>query len=55
MMEQAMKMFTPDKADPRPDGEAKPEEGNRLDEFQSKIDALQKQLEELGKGRRGPA
>ncbi len=56
MMEQAMKMFAPGDAEPRTNAEAgeaaepKAKEGDRFDELQSKIDALQQQLEALGKG-----
>jgi len=60
MMEQAMKMFAPGEAEPRtnaeagaaaaPKAEPKAKEGDRFDELQGKIDALQKQLEALGKG-----
>lgn len=56
MMEQAMKMFAPGSAEPqRTDSAAAttakpaPKEGDRFDELQGKIDALQKQLEALGK------
>ncbi len=55
MMEQAMKMFAPGDAEPPanaevgPAAEPKAKEGDRFDELQGKIDALQKQLEALGK------
>lgn len=57
MMERAMKMFTPfageagDKGGVRPTGEAAP--GDKLEELKEKIDALQRQLDELGKGGKG--
>ena len=47
VMEQAMKMFAPGGAGAKAEPAAT--EGDRFDELQDKIDALQKQLEALGK------
>jgi polyhydroxyalkanoate synthesis repressor PhaR len=47
VMEQAMKIFAPGGAGAKAEPAAM--DGDRFDELQDKIDALQKQLEELGK------
>jgi polyhydroxyalkanoate synthesis repressor PhaR len=55
MMEQAMRMFAPfagEQGKKQPGGAAAPEgEPGKLDDLQKKIDALQKQVEELGRKR----
>jgi polyhydroxyalkanoate synthesis regulator protein len=60
MMERAMKMFTPfagESGERKGEGEAgkggeEPQRGE-LDELKQKIDALQRQLNDLGKGGKG--
>jgi len=56
MMERAMKMFTPFAGEAGDQGKAKEAENGeatKLEELRGKIDALQRQLEELGKGGKG--
>ena len=59
MMERAMKMFTPFAQEASGKGEKSPAkageagEADKLDELRGKIDALQRQLEELGKSGKG--
>ncbi|HEY6336847.1 MAG TPA: polyhydroxyalkanoate synthesis repressor PhaR [Alphaproteobacteria bacterium] len=56
MMERAMKMFTPFAGEAGDQGKAKGAENGeatKLEELRGKIDALQRQLEELGKGGKG--
>jgi polyhydroxyalkanoate synthesis repressor PhaR len=56
MMERAMKMFTPfsgEASDQAKTKEAEDGEATKLEELRGKIDALQRQLEELGKSGKG--